>query len=821
MDRQLSSASSLASDPPSNMSSHAPGFPKPRRVSTAPASTFQPSLQRRSSYSPPSTSEALVETLYNHPCVKIVAFTTATVLPGSPNHIPPGTLSPSSRLERTIAVGPFRIYRAPGSVAFLSCGSALQPILPRSQCWSVAQDNSRFVLQIRRPQYWRLELPISGPDDEQRGVLLRRVFDTILLFEKTECPFQRSFAVTLPNPPSTPVKKKAWTAEGKHLVASAFESDLSPPAQLPKPISRPPPPTIVPRVGNGAVIGNVELLVKQVPHVEAVHDDNALLSSGGIISEQRVGSSLHDDPHADSLPDETAAKSSKTMDAHSVLHTAIERRSDPVLECSARSRTPRPESILTQTTPSPQEKPSHYSHYPGLSEGLPRERSNSQVVAESDYELSATPDLPRAKIEERQAEVEASDANRVVVTTKTVSDTAHANASGLELGKKSGLTSNLVTAELLVTSKNDGIPNIQESLDFQSSMEEPEPTSDENGPAAFEGSGNGAPLNLTRKRMSRMLAGRSFTAPPQLTLVTSPPSKSSRERHLPREPPSSDPSQPYAAGNDSPSTSTASFHTIQSWHSPITPLPPSPPSSRPESPAMDDFMFAQDDFASISSSQSQDDSDCNRTPRAQVSVEKNSISLVESLGSTESTPTRLHSFIDKVPEQINHTPRSSALEERFSFRRRPRPSNLSISHRALSPLPPAANLFTPPPRQTPQSRLATVRRLPVAIVQKTVEILLSPPSHLVNLMLKVASKIVAGEWRGLVFGLGESGEQIPVQWDYFSDGEFSNLSDDDTYLYATANRRLTHNGDATRLDTSRELCLPGSDSDKHGSWELD
>jgi hypothetical protein len=54
----------------------------------------------------------------------------------------------------------------------------------------------------------------------------------------------------------------------------------------------------------------------------------------------------------------------------------------------------------------------------------------------------------------------------------------------------------------------------------------------------------------------------------------------------------------------------------------------------------------------------------------------------------------------------------------------------------------------------------------MAVIQKTCEILMSPPSHLISLMLKVAARIAAGEWRGLVFGVDERGEQIPVQWDW-------------------------------------------------------
>jgi hypothetical protein len=54
----------------------------------------------------------------------------------------------------------------------------------------------------------------------------------------------------------------------------------------------------------------------------------------------------------------------------------------------------------------------------------------------------------------------------------------------------------------------------------------------------------------------------------------------------------------------------------------------------------------------------------------------------------------------------------------------------------------------------------------MAIIHKTIEILLSPPSHLVDLMLKVAARITAGEWRGYIYGFSEQGERIPVRWDW-------------------------------------------------------
>ncbi|KXJ89463.1 hypothetical protein Micbo1qcDRAFT_165553 [Microdochium bolleyi] len=119
---------------------------------------------------------------------------------------------------------------------------------------------------------------------------------------------------------------------------------------------------------------------------------------------------------------------------------------------------------------------------------------------------------------------------------------------------------------------------------------------------------------------------------------------------------------------------------------------------------------------------------------------------------------------------------TSAVDGAPQVRQRLRRSNLSFSRRALSPLPPAANLFTP--RRSLHDPLAAMKGLPGYILEKTLELLMSPPGHLVQLMLRVARKIIAGEWRGLVFGFNEGGEKIPVQWDY-SDDESSDDDEDD------------------------------------------
>ncbi|KAF5130501.1 hypothetical protein E5D57_006839 [Metarhizium anisopliae] len=181
-----------------------------RRVVTEPA--IMPT--ERVATSAPRT---VVETLYSHPEARIVSFTASvhcqSDTAGDSARTPEdggdaGNLAWWSPLERTIAVGAFCVYRAPGSVAFLSCGSALQPILPKSQCWRVDQQNCKFILQIRRPYYWRIELPVSSIEQMNKARQFKDTLEKVLLFEKTICPFRRTFTVELPETPD--VKLKPW-----------------------------------------------------------------------------------------------------------------------------------------------------------------------------------------------------------------------------------------------------------------------------------------------------------------------------------------------------------------------------------------------------------------------------------------------------------------------------------------------------------------------------------------------------------------------------------------------------------------------------------
>ncbi|KAK5653520.1 hypothetical protein OQA88_8779 [Cercophora sp. LCS_1] len=572
-------------------SSKTPGFamPAPRRVFTAP---IQPAGQQDASSS--KSLDSSVDTLYDHPSVKIVSFTagprTFSIGPRSSlggHDIEPGTLSWSSQLERTIAVGPFRIYRAPGSVAFLSCGSALQPILPKSQVWCVDEASSKFVLQIRRPQYWRIELPVASPEDVQRAQLLREVFGRILQFEKTECPFKRTFVVELPERPLTPAIKRPWTpVQG------------SGPALPPTPVT----PVDVARIWKGPQGGS---------------------ASSGIPNSQTELEDFVD----------TAPQPVSTADEDKALPTS--------------------DGIETPT------------------------ETNKQI---------------------------GQDASPVAETAQR-------------------------------------------------------------------------PLQPAASQPARDHTNRCVTAPPQLMLNQSgfkqttvgDVTETIGEEQTPQ----------------SPTGSSDSFHSPQSFRS--NPLPPSPPRSKPTSPRypeekqrssesgpelVAESLPPLQDFEDVSDITTQPSPGRSSSPISETSESATAPSSICDLDCPSPSPTpipddaTIPTSVSSSSLSSNSTATSTSVPRRIRHRATTS-SSISPSRRALSPLPSAANLFTPRPvfggRNV--SPMDLVKRLPMAVISKTCEILMSPPSHLISLMLKVAARIAAGEWRGFMFGTGEGGEKIEVGWD--------------------------------------------------------
>lgn len=296
--------------------------------------------------------------------------------------------------------------------------------------------------------------------------------------------------------------------------------------------------------------------------------------------------------------------------------------------------------------------------------------------------------------------------------------------------------------------------------------------------------------------------GRSFTAPPRLTINTSSPSKDDRTKSpLSR-------SRSIESVSSDYSSSVDSFHTVQSWHSPITPLPPSPPESNPVSPTT--YPYPHDNISLPKRpTHAREISEITITPESPRVWEMSRNSSTESLRQVSErystpppkTPTDAHEFEENLDEEhFEIAPPPSQRQIRH------RPTTGSNSRRrALSPLPSPANIFSPSQRRP--RRLQTARHVPIAIIQKTCEILLSPPSHLLHLMLDIAAKIAAGEWRGMVSGFGEEGEKIVEQWDY-EDSEVTGESwDEDDYGISLGGKRSS-NSSAARERVGR-------------SWEVD
>ncbi|KAK8076176.1 hypothetical protein PG994_003448 [Apiospora phragmitis] len=821
-----------------------PRLPTPRRVATLPTVLQVPrrspsisSLSSRTS-ALSSTSrgpDELVETLYNHPYVKITSFTSGQRISyGSSNGLDdpePGSLPPSSRLERTIAIGPFRIYRAPGSVAFLSCGAALQPILPKSQCWCIAEDNSQFVLQIRRPQYWRIEVPVADAEEVQQALLLRDVFDNILLFEKTECPFQRSFTVELPPRPETPVIKKPWTSVGKNLIPTVFTSDLSPPAPSPRVVSGRMRLRPIPKKSDFSSEDDAHSDERENPTAPVVQEDQITdivrlneneVENRNIPSENErvaittntpVALSVIDKPeksHAMGEPQiievmvdsDSSDQQGKKTDTQDLALTTLDTKRDTEVDMAISQSEVRPSQAQApeqaQISPDPCVINPRVSDLPAI----PLKRQDSK---------------PTTRVFQN------SKAPRLVSASKILEPTLTMPLEESLLPKR---TKRTVSAQEYSSQSNAAPVTTEEVFG-----------DDDDGPSLWEGSGNIGAVNLKKKRMSRILAGRSAALQPQLTVLTAPPSRPAPRQPVQTRPainiPTSERTAPSQTSDDtSPVGSTDSFHSLQSsqsWHSTITPLPGSPPRLRPDSPPSHRFPYPHDNIVKTPRVRVKDNSEFVTTPKTttDITVMPSSATATNQSDSpmprspSEDSKLASPAYIESVKEEIRTRP------VRLRHRARSASHTMSISQRrGLSPLPPAANLFTPPRQARPASRLETVRKLPSSIIHKTVEILMSPPGHLVNLMLQVAAKIAAGEWRGLVFGFNEGGEKIPVQWDY-SDGEVSSWEDDDDYHFCMG-RFGSMRKDREREEQQQQQSSPQANAEPVGSpeedsrgWEVD
>ncbi|KAH8653311.1 inheritance of peroxisomes protein 1-domain-containing protein [Xylariales sp. PMI_506] len=807
-------------------------MPPPRRVATEP--TVFPTPRRSLSVSslctgPPAGSrdaETSIETLYSHPSVKIIAFYTSQRYSLDNSNLleepKPGSLAASSQLERTIAVGPFRIYRAPGSVAFLNCGSALQPILPKSQCWCINEANNQFVLQIRRPQYWRIEIPLASPEDVHRALVLRDVFDKILLFEKTECPFQRNFTVKLPEGPRTPVKKIPWTPIGKNLVAAPFASGHSPPYA---------PRALTVAKKSPSATSN-RLPVKEVLAFSAERPQRT-----NLVEPKQRNSFIFSDGDSVPSPQNKKLSGKRPIDTRTaIISTSVfeELPPEPVLKTAGSNVDVETQKldqeavdIVTLTAP---------KRVVNFREQVQSQGCDTLIhpAAGEIREETKKRDLDARTLEHGQ-NLRSLDTISQQVDYVPDTDSSHSGfdcegtkASGFIKPSPPSAIKDVQTSTSYNDLHHSDKQRTNDSLQFPGdtrhkeimdkvAVKDPEYP----GTRLFEGAGSVGAVNLKKKRMSRMLAGRSVTLPPRLSLVTSSQPKTIQQFQTEQLPAVQTTlkvtEEPVVV---SPVGSVDSFHSVESWHSPITPLPPSPTSTSTSPPT---FPCPHDNIVLPAELQPRvkDSSGEALTPNTEATIIPCSAgaticTLSPSSPIIRSTPSEeMRDATMPVRELEQSSSYSSPVLEHSGMRQRTKSNNLSISKRALSPLPPAANLFSPPLRRRPSSRFEVVRKLPSAIIHKTVEILFSPPSHLVNLMLQVAAKIAAGEWRGLVLGFGEGGEKIPVQWDY-SDGDLSSWEDEDDYTFSMGRfiRRKSTNESVFRVETN------ASSDQTNETWEV-
>ncbi|KAF5232079.1 hypothetical protein FANTH_13152 [Fusarium anthophilum] len=657
----------------------------PRRVSTAP-------MPSRGPTEPETPDSDLVETLYSHPNVKIISFTATgrayARSPGGPalsNVDPPSSLSWSSQLERTIAVGPFRIYRAPRSVAFLSCGSALQPILRKSQCWCIDEVN---------------KLPVDDPEDQQRAEELREVLDKILQFEKTECPFKRTFTVDLPE--QVPVTILPWTPRAQPMTPSEEATPAS------STDSR-----------RSSFVGRASTPTPLIPR------------------------------HPRDIP------------------------TSPIPT--------RPESAASSVVPS---NISLYEEYGmNLDPLQPLGTGNAGTGP-----LEAVPERPGEQGSPDM--LESHDRSSVLSSSPTEDD-----SSVYQLHEGSGNRGGNMKARLRRRTGN---------FTTRSATMPPHmmPTLDKSTPSA---STSREPLSRSVSETTRKPTGRNADT------TSSPQKKNKGDVKASQSPQQKvNAQQPRLLRRDS----EESFHSVESWHSSGAPQHPSPPTSQAES-----SMEANNDpgGSPMPCAWESDSDDDSETSDESSSSDADSVRELKN----DAFPK-----LDAIPS----TTATTAPQRPFVPRHRATTGSISVRRRALSPLPPAANLFTPAStmeRRPYRSKLETVKNLPMAIIAKTYEMILGPPSSLIRLILKVAAKIASGQWRGLVYGYGEDGEEIPVQWDY-SEGEFSDWSDDEHDRHDRGHkqgkrehRHSRHRSNAQDMTAEDEMRRRPSSSDDSRSWGVD
>lgn len=621
-------------------------------------------------------------------------------------------------------------------------------------------------------------MPVSDDEDTRRAAVLREILDKILQFEKTPCPFERNFTVQLPERPTTPVKKRPWTPPVRTVSMNWPPQPVTPPPEFAtrtrfyNPNAR--------RHSDFGVDLSKDSRTPETPEAKAEGkpaDGSARFGTPTRPPSRRLLEAM-DTPRQETIPEEAGSDEAK-----------------PEFGIKFRSVLEEPEPLTPPLTAIPPElarKPA---------EPASDAPANDKTGVETTKDLEASPKAP-----EPERSLAIPKKREPIWITKKPSGAARrvqrpAVPKAHSAGSAASVSSPSQNGNTAENVGNTTLP--QESLSRDSSPVRDNPKRSDSTSSEEAGSIEGAgQMRLRRTRVAAFASRRAATAP-SLRLRTSTPALNVQEAPAPQE--ITEPS--------SPAESSDSFHSTQSWHSPLA--PPSPPMSPRRA-----YPYPHEN---IPLARTGDGSESAATPTVSI-WEKSSTGAVAGSGAgTPITPfykdhsgdieTENKDDVEKADEPekpaqpiaitsstaeessehlaaadtdslstswSSAASRTSSPGSNTAMRHRAATTSVSISHtspRALSPLPPPANLFTPRQglRRLPSTAelsvrastaVKTIRRIPSAILNKTCEMILGPPAHLINLMLKVAARIAAGEFRGFVFGMGEGGEVVDVRWDW-------------------------------------------------------
>lgn len=695
---------------------------------------------------------------------------------------------------------------------------------------------------------------MSDEEETRRAAVLRDILDKILQFEKTPCPFERDFTVQLPERPTTPVKKRPWTPPVRSVSMNWPPQPVTPPPEFAtrtrfyNPNAR--------RHSDFGVDPSKRSATPETPEAKPdgrTGDGSARFGTPTRPPSRRLLDTM-ETPRQETIPEEVISEEAR-----------------PEFGIKFRSVLEEPEPLTPPLTAIPPEL------------AMKPVESSSHVPTSVNTELKAAEDLeasPKASVPQRTLAIP-KKREPIWITKKPSATPRKVQRPALPKAQSAGVTTSTASrsqsASMVKTAEKSTLLEQDSSLVIDSAKRSDSKDSDSEEAGSIEGAGQ---MRLRRTRVAAFASRRAATAP-SLRLRTSTPSL-----NLPQETPEEVPEP------SSPAESSDSFHSTQSWHSPIA--PPSPPMSPSRA-----YPYPHEN---IPLARTGDGSESAATPTVSI-WEKSSTGAVAGSGAgTPITPFyNDHHENDEVENKddvkpSDETERSvqpipitkATVEEESSehntaadtdslstswssaasrtsspgsntpMRHRAATTSVSISHtspRALSPLPPPANLFTPRQglRRLPSTAelsvrastaVKTIRRIPSAILNKTCEMILGPPAHLINLMLKVAARIAAGEFRGFVFGMGEGGEVVDVRWDWsdehsdIDEGAALEGWDESDFDFGDETRRLAHSrGRKTRAsfaaaDLSRPARAPGKaiayqdpwddeDEDPSRSWGVD